>query len=233
MSKIKIHRRPDLWHGKYDHCIRVWLHEAPCLRDITKDRERIRTQIQRRRDWGRRLVATMGGKQPGSWRWDSLNVTDVDENNIMSMLDFLLAAKADYRKHILGDWMYFYSNDAAFIDSIEALPFLEHRKMQRSRIELSGTPGTVVLQESPYQYRSYFRGYMKLSDRQIDALQRYLAQQEDIRMSPALATWVQGSRTHYIGDYFFIDHNDMGTITMLSLMVQGIIRRTKPIETAK
>lgn len=180
------------------------------------------------------MVATVGGKQPGAWRWDSLDITDQDEKNLLDMLDFLLATTVDYRKVISGDWMYFYSADAAFIDSIESLPFLEPRKIQRRRIELRGTPGTVVLQDARYRYRTYFRGYMRLTDQQESTLARYLRNLEDVRLSPSLRFWMKDdSPKIYIGDYFFIDHDDMSIVTMLSLMIPKIIRRTKPIEIAK
>lgn len=210
------------------------MHEASCLRDISGGEKRVRYIIQRRRDWGRRMAATMGGKQPGSWHWNNLEITDQDEDNLINMLHFLQSISMDYRKAISGNWMYFYSADSALIDSVEALPFLEHReRIVRRRVELEGNPGTVVLQQAKHRYRSYFRGYMKLTSQQNHALQKYLLGQPDIRMGPALAIWVQEPEKYYIGDYFFIDHDDMGIVTMLSLIVPKIIRRTKPIETAK
>lgn len=234
MNKTKIHRRTDLWHGKYNHCIRIFLREAPCLRDINQTPDKVRAHIQRRRDWGVKLSANLNPKQPGSWFNQGLEITAEDENRVLSMLDFLRTSTAAYRKVISGDWMYFYSADPGFIDSIETLSFLERRgAIQRSRIDLQGTSGTVRLQESPYQHRSYFRGYLRLTDQQNQALQRYLTQNPDIRLSPALKEWTENMRQYYIGDYFFIDHSDMGIVTLLSLIVPGIIRRTKPIEIAK
>lgn len=235
MSNIKIHHRPDLWHGKYDHSIRIWLHEAACMRSM--DRERVKKAIQRRREWGRRMVTTMAGingKQPGAWRWQSLEIGEQDEARVLAMLDFLLAERREYRKAISGDWVYFYSTDPTFIDDIENLPWLERRTaIQRSQIHLTGTPGTVRLNESHYQYRTYFRGYMRLSDQQEISLAQYLSRATDIRLSPTLETWTRIQSKPYIGDYFFIDHDDLGILTMLSIMVPGIIRRTKPIEIAK
>lgn len=180
------------------------------------------------------MSSSPNSKQPGSWYWQSLEITERDEANLLDLLDFLQSTTVDYRKHISGDWMYFYSNDPGFIDSIEALPFLEHReRTQRSRIELQGTPGTVRLQDALYRYRSYLRGYMKLTDQQTSSVQKYLNQITDIRLSPSLAKWCADARKSYIGDYFFIDHDDMGIITMLSIIVPNLIRRTKPIEAAK
>jgi len=181
------------------------------------------------------MVSNLNGKQPGSWHWAQLDITDQDESNIMSMLDFLLADQRDYRKTVSGDWVWFYSNDVSFIDDIERLPWLNRRSsIQRTRIHLKGTPGTVRLRESQKRYRSYFRGYMKLTEQQETALAQYLANLPDIRLSPSLQEWVKDSSPkYYIGDYYFIDHDDMGIVTMLSLIIPGLIRRTKPIEIAK
>lgn len=234
LNKIQVYHRPDLWYGKYDHCVKIWLHEAPCLRDISKGRDRIQKIIQRRKDWGRRLVAASGGKQPGSWMWTNLDITDQDENNLISMLDFLISVQSDFRKVVSGDWMYFYSNDPGFIDSIADLPFLPRPECtKRGQIKLQGTAGSVVLRETRHRYRTYFRGYMRLADQQAENLQIYLAQMPGIRLSPSLSEWCSNHKKYYIGDYFFIDHDDMGIVTMLSLIVPRIIRLTKPIETAK
>lgn len=204
------------------------------LRYVDQSPDFIRNLLQRRRDWGKKLSSTVTYKQPGSWFSRSLEITAEDEECVLAMQDFLLATKADYRKVISGDWIYFYSNDPSFIDNIQNLPFLQRQNtMQRSRVELRGTPGTVRLQKTGYQFRSYFKGYLKLTDQQKQALKRYLVQHPDMRMSPAVKEWTESARELYIGDYYFIDHNDMGIITMLSLMVPGIIRRTKPIEITK
>lgn len=233
MNKVKIHYRPDLWYGRYRYSIRIWLHEAASLRSM--DRERVQKAIQRRREWGRRMVANVGSKQPGSWHWVNLDITEQDESNVLATLDFLLADKREYRKAISGDWVHFYSDDPTFIDDIENLPWLEKRQAtRRSEIRLVGNPGTVRLRDVQHRYRTYFRGYMKLTDQQETALGRYLSGLPDIRPSPALQHWIRSpGRKTYIGDYFFIDHDDTGILTMLSIMVPGIIRRTKPIEAAK
>lgn len=150
------------------------------------------------------------------------------------MLEFLLAEKREYRKSIMGDWMYFYTSDPTLINDIENLPWLDQRRMHKSRIDLIGNPGTVVLENPRYRHRTYFRGYLRLTEQQETSLRQYLTALDHVRLSPALVQWTQGGpHKHYIGDYFFIDHDDMGLITMLSLMIPRIIRRTKPIEAAK
>lgn len=234
LNNIKIYHRTDLWFGKYDHSVKIWLHEAACLRHL--DREKVKKIIRRRREWGRKMVASVGNpKQPGSWQWVNLDITQQDERNITNMLDFLLAERRDFRKSISNDWIYFYSNDITFINDVVSLPWLPRPEtIQRSQIIQTGTPGTVRLRQAQHQYRSYFKGWMKLSEKQETALAQYLANLQGISPSPSLRDWIEDlGRKKYIGDYFFIDHDDKGILTMLNLIVPGIIRRTKPIDLAK
>jgi hypothetical protein len=53
-----------------------------------------------------------------------------------------------------------------------------------------------------------------------------------VRLSPALKSWISQSfnRTQ---DYFFVDHDSLTWLTMLSLVQPGIVRKTMHIIPAK
>jgi hypothetical protein len=56
----------------------------------------------------------------------------------------------------------------------------------------------------------------------------FLQGQDEVRISPALAEWVDTpfNRTQ---DYFFVDYNAETWLTMLSLVRPGLIRKTVQI----
>jgi hypothetical protein len=91
---------------------------------------------------------------------------------------------------------------------------------------------TIQLKNPRHQYRSYFK-ITKITSQQKNMLINFLTnQQSSIRISPALTTWTT-SVFYRTQDYFFIDHNEMSWLTMLSLVHPGIIRKTLQIVAAK
>jgi hypothetical protein len=91
---------------------------------------------------------------------------------------------------------------------------------------------TILLKNPQHQFRSYFK-ITKITSDQKDMLINFLNNQRaGIRVSPALETWITG-KFHRTQDYFFVDHNEMSWLTMLSLVHPGIIRKTLQIVTDK
>jgi len=207
--------RTDPWHGKYHHCIRMYLMEATALK--SSDHSGIDRRISVRRDWGRKFT-----RNPGSWNvsWHASEITDQDLANLHTVYDFL----APYRDHnkfmTSGDWLYIYTNDQSLIDAVCDLG-ISPRPVKITECALQGEPGTVCLKNPQNQYRSYFR-YRKLTPSIAQSLRSYLGNQESIRMSPSLRDWVDRSSWDSIQDHLFFDHNDHGVINMLALIVPNI-----------
>ena len=90
---------------------------------------------------------------------------------------------------------------------------------------------TIQLKEPKHEFRSYFK-ITKITQEQKDYLIAFLANQQTVRLSPALRHWttVPFNRTQ---DYFFVDHDGLSWLTMLSLVRPGLIRKTMQIIQAK
>jgi hypothetical protein len=83
-----------------------------------------------------------------------------------------------------------------------------------------------------HNFRSYFNT-TKLTANEKNILTNFLNNQKEYaRISPALTEWCTNNfyRTQ---DYFFVDHNEMSWLTMLSLVRSGLIRKTMQIIQAK
>lgn len=223
---MKIHQRTSLWFGQYDWCIRFFMPESFVLRKL--DHDYIDHVIQRRRDWAMKISGRTS--QPGSWMhaWTKVDITDQQVADLHRLCDFLLADQRPRKMTITGDWIYLYTTDASLISDIRALDYLDDTRMAVHRAQQVGTPGTVRLRHARNSYRSYFR-HIVLSEQQKTSLRQFLEAQENLRLSPALDEALSLAHTKRVFDYYFVDHNDSGVITMLNLIVPGIVRRTIPI----
>jgi len=214
--------RSTLFYNRYRLCIRGHQPEFFCLRAM--DHGRIDRVVSARRDWGRR----MSSRQPGSWYWEAMEITEQDVMNLHRMCNFLQADTRERKVVISGSWFYIYTNDVSLITDISHLPWLDQAKMRVCEVHLQGQPGTVALKRARHQLRSYFRSIL-FDDQRRHNLTQLLAQQKHIRLSPSLAYWVQQARWHRTFDYHFIDHDDASIITLLALIEPRLIRRTLPI----
>lgn len=218
----KLHRRNALYYGQYRWCLRGYQPEFHCLRQL--DHTRIDRIMRARKEWGRQIHT----RQPGSWYWSQLEITDADVANLHSMCDFLLDDDRERKLVISGSWFYFYANDLSFLHAVMALPWLDQDRLKCTEVELHGQPNAVIRQQARHRMRSYLRS-MILDERKRTTLVNILGQQEHIRLSPSLQYWVDHPRWNRVLDYHFIDHDDSGMITLLSLIEPLLIRRTLPI----
>ena len=218
----KAHRRTNLFFGQYRYCLRGYQPEFHCLRRLSHSS--IDIIMRARREWGRQ----MHQRQPGSWHWAPLEITDLDVANLHAMCNFLLGDSRERKLVISGSWFYFYTNDRSFVIAVMGLPWLDQDRLQWSEVELYGHPNAVIRQQTQHGLRSYFRNLI-LDDRKRVTLVTILKQQEDIRLSPSLRQWVEHPRWSRTLDYHFIDHNDSSILTLLGLIEPHLIRRTLPI----
>lgn len=217
-----VQKRPQLYYSRYRYCLRAYQSEFFCLRNM--DHGRIDHIVGLRRDWGKR----MNTRQPGSWYWQAMEITEQDITNLHTMLDWLQADTRDRKLVIAGSWFYVYTNDDSLVQDIAQLPWLDASKMKISRVEVQGSPGTVGLKNPRHAMRSFFRSIL-LDEQRRANLTRLLAQQQDIRLSPSLTYWMDQTRWSRTYDYHFIDHDDTSIITLLALLEPRLIRRTLPI----
>lgn len=222
---MKTHRRNTFWFGKYDWCVRFHLPEAFVLRKL--DHEYIDHVIKRRRDWAIRIANR--SPQPGSWMhsWSKVEITDEQVENLHRFCDFLLGDNRARKMTITGDWIYLYTTDRALVNDILKLDYLDGPKGVHQALQV-GTPNTVRLREAHNQFRTYFR-HVSIDSQQKTALLKFLQAQENLRIGPALLAALIDVKTKRLFDYYFVDHDESGVVTMLNLIVPGTVRRTVPI----
>lgn len=229
--KFKSVRKDRLFYDQYEYCVNFYLEEVNCLRVL--DHAHIDEMIRRRKEW--REIAQQrwnNGRQKGGLiitrRWKE--ITDKTQADLHALADVLLKSQVKFKLVVSLHQGHVYTNDTELIDQLDDLPELSYKSYTQARVVRP--KNTIQLKQPKHKYRTYFT-MCKLNSQQRYNLEEFLiTQSAHVRLSPALARWVDMSfnRTQ---DYFFVDHDAESWTTMLSLVQPGIIRKTMHIIPAK
>lgn len=155
-------------------------------------------------------------------------ITAEVEQNLYDFADTLRNSGVEFKLVVSTDYGWVYTSDLGLIDQLASMRMLTGKKY--SEAVIARPKNTIKLQNPQHQFRSYFK-ITKITNQQKDNLINFLNnQQPSVRISPALQDWIN-SVYHRTQDYFFVDHNEMSWLTMLSLVHPGIIRKTQTIIT--
>ena len=222
-----------MFYDRFQYCISFGLTEISCLRDQDLDCARIKHMLDRRKEW--RDIAQQRwntfGQKPNvqqSRLWNE--ITDEVEQNLYDFADILRNSGADLKLVVSSNCGWVYTNSLELISQLKPMRMLTGKKYSKAVI---GRPKNTILLKNPqHHFRSYFK-ITKITSQQKNMLINFLTnQQSSIRISPALTEWIN-SAFHRTQDYFFVDHDEMSWLTMLSLVHPGIIRKTQQIIQAK
>ena len=204
--------------------------EASSLRDLSH--KEIDQTIERRKEW--REIALQRWQKSNNSFGNILGrrrkeITDETVENLHLLTDILLTTQSDFKLVVSVNQAHVYTNDLMLLDQLDHLNFLERKSY--SQAQINRPKNTIQLKNPQHAFRSYFK-ITKLTAEQKTHLAGFLLNQPTARLSPALKGWIAGAfnRTQ---DYFFIDHNEMSWLTMLSLVRPGLIRKTMQIIQAK
>ena len=222
-----------LFYDRFQYCISFGLAEISCLREQDLDCARIRHMLDRRKQW--REVAhqrwnTLGQKPNArqSRLWNE--ITEEVEQNLYDFADILRNSGVDLKLVVSSNCGWVYTNSLELIGELKSMRMLTGKKYSAAVIDRP--KNTILLKNPQYQFRSYFK-ITKITSQQKDMLINFLTNhQSSIRISPALGKWIT-SAFYRTQDYFFVDHDKMHWLTMLSLVHPGLIRKTQQIIQAK
>lgn len=234
--QYKLVVKDRLFYNRFEYAIGFRIDEASCLREL--DHAHIDEMIARRRAWReiaqQRVVGTVKSSLFGHTPYSIISrrhreITETTRADLHELADVLLASAAEFKLVVSVDQGHVYTNDRQLIDQLAVLASLTHKEYTRAVV---GRPrDTIQLKNPRHGYRSYFKN-AKLTDEQKQHLTNFLANQTQVRTSPALNGWL-ASPFHRTQDYFFIDHDKISWLTMLSLVRPGLIRKTQQIIAAK
>jgi hypothetical protein len=187
--------------------------------------------LDRRKQWREVAHQRWNGQKPNAQQsrlWNE--ITEEVEQNLYDFADILRNSGVDLKLVVSSNCGWVYTNSLELIGRLKPMRMLTGKKYSEAVIDRP--KNTILLKNPQHQFRSYFK-ITKITSDQKDMLINFLNNQRaGIRVSPALETWITG-KFHRTQDYFFVDHDEMSWLTMLSLVHPGIIRKTLQIVTAK
>jgi len=151
-------------------------------------------------------------------------VTPVER--LLDLCDTINAIDVPYKRMVYTDWQYFYTNDTGFFQILQRFPGVSHCYFQQAVVDRPRD--VVMLKESNYQWRTYFREKHYTKD-QLGTLSKFLlARPQQFRVT---SHWQQRlPRTNfYITRSFFVDHHDEQDAMLLQIAMPGAVRKTVPI----
>jgi hypothetical protein len=234
--KFKSIVKDRLFYDRFRYCIRFGLTEISCLRDQELDCACISRMLDRRKQWrevAQQRWVTLGQKHNAQQtiltrRWNE--ITEEVEQNLYDFADILRNSGTDFKLVVSTDYGWVYTNSLELISQLKSMRMLTGKKY--SKAVINRPKNTILLKNPQHHFRSYFK-ITKITSQQKNMLINFLTnQQSSIRISPALAEWIT-SAFHRTQGYFFVDHDEISWLTMLSLVHPGIIRKTQQIMQAK
>lgn len=225
MYKFEQVDRSSLFYNQYRYCVTIYLHESGCLRYL--DSVGFERAIKNARYWAM------------NDRWTDRTWTQTKEIALRETRDVLMTETEPFKTVVSFNIVCIYTNHLGLTDRILNL---ENEGIELGLVReavISKPAGVVLLRESKYAYRTYFRE-RKFSRNQRDMLLNFFnSRQDTLRPCESLITWLKNKQAHfgynpnYSKAHFFVDHDHPNEGTMLSLVMPGIVRKTMPIETTK
>ena len=203
----------------YAYCMQFYFPELSALRN--KTHAGIAAALKTRRHMRQ---VNFGG----SWKYHRKQheITDDLIENCHTLCDyFIQAPDKEYKLTISMDTGYIYTNNLQIITDLINLPGVKFEQLKEVSLDIP--VDSIKIRSAKHDLRTYFKTQWLSSEEQKVNLQQMLYSQKDIRLSPSLSEWFERyTASKYIADNFFIDHNSMNIITMLSLVCPIKIKHT-------
>ena len=204
--------RDRLYYNQYKYCMKFTLRGAGHSR--TRDADSITASV-------RYLNA--------SPHYKSASVSDSELAYLLAVNQELNTAAEQHKRITCYDSMQIYTNDSALLERVRLLNTATDAKYHQAIID---RPLNVLIRkQNKYQYRTYFKS-VNVSPDASTRVKKFLLDRTDcFKFTPSFKYYLTSYGKMYFRDYFFVDHNSMSEITMLSLVCPGIVRKTMPIQT--
>jgi hypothetical protein len=225
-------KKDRLYYDQFEYCLGFFLDEVSCLRVL--DHDHIDRSIANRKQW--REIAQqrwLNGRQTHGIslsRQYQREITEKTVKDLHGLATALIDTDSKFKLVVSVSQAYVYTNDLSLIDQLDCCPELASKTYTRAQV--CRPKNTIQLKNPRHAHRSYLQT-TKLTGQQKQQLINFFHNQQDqVRLSPALKSWISQSfnRTQ---DYFFVDHDSLTWLTMLSLVQPGIVRKTMHIIPAK
>lgn len=165
------------------------------------------------------------------WRseasWVRTKVEDHQREKLHQACDWLRTAQDRCKILFYSNWVYIYTDDQSWLEQTAQQSWVS--KPTASQAVVNRPRDTVLLKNPQYLYRSYFRD-KTLTNEQRQSLCKFLLSRSDcFGYTPNLESRLQ-NKYFYSMSHYYVDHNDMKDLVLLSLVLPGLIRKTLSIQ---
>lgn len=211
--EYKTIERDRLFFDQYHYSLCFILPDCGVLRETSEAKllKLIDWRNQSRRSWGR-----------------NDQISDVATANLLAMWHLLDQHKDQIKFTCSFNRVYLYSNNAALLESVANQPYTRVKYGQHAVVVL---PRDVVLKKNPqFKLRSYFKD-CNMEQHQQELLRNFLVSRRDIYgFTSSFRLHLARPRWFFVQRHQWIEHNDPADITMVSLVVPGLFRKTVPVQ---
>jgi hypothetical protein len=214
-----------LFYDQYQYGLKLRMKDFSCLREIRnadKDLAQVAEIVIKRQEQRANYSKffTTGYKSVAATK-------KLDLENLLHFLELIWPVKDQLKLVFSGDWGYVYSNDKQLLELFGSQVYIHVYYIKQAVI--NRPKDTILLQSSPFQYRSFLQE-RQLSKDDKDRVLAYLQNQPDVKIGRGLKHWLKyETRWFWTRRYYYFDHNDEKIGLMLQLICPGIIRTTMPI----
>lgn len=162
----------------------------------------------------------------GSWRWHTFRhpITPTTIGNCHTAHDNLKTIPQGYKLITSYDCGYLYLKDLD--DAVDFLKSPGISVDQVKQVIVDRPKNSIVIKSAKHDFRTYFKNQRVETD-QKTSLINFLKNRTDIRLSPSMKEWITKYDSYrYMCDNYFIDHNNDGFLTMLTLVSPIKIKKT-------
>ena len=200
-------RRNSLYFDQFRYVALFFVKEASALRSL--EPKNIDRTIDFRNNW-------------------KFRVTNDERQCLHETAGYLRSLKNSFKTSISYNWIYFYTNHLSDIDFLATQSPMTKNGRTRQAV-VTHSKDVVGLRNPKHLFRTYVKSH-KPEPHQRESLASFLYNnQQEIRISPGFRDFLKDSRRMWLGDSYFIDHNDMRLVTALALINPNLIRKTLPI----
>lgn len=169
------------------------------------------------------------------------NLSDQDAQNLVSIFEVLRSLAEDFRMSVERNTVRIYTNDFDLVNKLVLRPELSKPRITCMSPVLD--PDAVYLKRSDFQYRTQLRVHSLNNEIRKILLDTVKNSNGECQLCPSLLSYCQkisgftNQRAHqrkyqnyYWNTRAFMDHSDPKWATLLSLIVPGIVVKTRPIK---
>ena len=209
----KLVKRTSLYFGEYAYSLKFYMPDVHVMRYQSHD---MIDQILESKENNNAYLWT------GDWGGRREQAVGVREH-LHEFLYFLNDILSNYKLTVQRHYGHLYTNDVNVIDTVSHLGYL--RADSINQVELI-PEGILVLRDPRHAYRTYFKN-QRISIKDKARLIAFMLNQHSVRTSPGLQDFLTKWPNYcYLQQNYFIDHNDMGFITMLKLVCAASLKKT-------